>query len=296
MSGGRPSEAADGWLRENLEHSLPFLLVGGCCVALAVWLHGTGLHVFGSRLPIWPLFAGLGVTFAGGGAALSVVEEAGPAPSAPDPARFVVVPRADWEQLVAQLPTIEGAEAPLEEPIPAAPLALARSLAASSGAAISVDPAEVQEASEELLRENPPPTEEPTGTPRSGTPDELHALPPTPAPEPKASFPPTDERPTLVPPGSGGLPARPDESLAELESILTGMGPAAAPAGPSAPSVPSRSTDRCVTCGTLVTAYSEQICVRCDRPLCDACLDLTALEGHPAMCSSCHASVPGPAV
>jgi hypothetical protein len=292
---------ARSWLKENLERSLPFLLGGALCVGLGVWIDVSRAYEGVSRFPFGLLLASVGVVLCGGGSALTLVEEADLTEVGTPRDGYVVVPQAEWERLrgeanVPYVSKVAGA---------ATPVASAGAVGVREGirhpSPVGVDPALVSQVSDDLVRGARATSQPPAPTPESST-----------APGPPAS--------AASPTGPGGIgtpPAlsrsrggtRPLSSLSpapaamdsttlqeaaihEFESVLSELGqaPAAAPTAPSRPP-PSSATDRCVSCGALVTAYSEQICVVCDRPLCDKCLDQTALEAHPAVCAACHGSI-----
>lgn len=306
---GRPrrvrSPGSPSWLRENLEYSFPILLGGALCVGLALWLDATQAHALGSRLPLWPLVGAVGATLVGGGFALTVVEEV-PAAPYPEGDGYLLVERSEWDRL-------QRIAAPARPPSPVPGLgAKAPGAAAASGGApadralpqASIDPRLVEQVSEELLRSVPPlsvpsPSEPPAArAPVPGVTAPAPAAMPSPQPRPVAPPPTTATRPlappaTVVPP-SPPPPAWREDALGEFEAVLSQLDRerASPPAKVGAPRPSSFATDRCVTCGALVSSYSEQICVACDRPLCDRCLDRTALEGHPAVCGNCQGSLP----
>ena len=103
------------WLRENLEHSLPFLVVGAACLGLAIWMRASEVHSFGLRMPLWTLLAAIGVTVGAGGLALTLVEE--PDEHLPEGhSDLVMVEREVWEKLQEEVGSIpEEAPAPSSE-------------------------------------------------------------------------------------------------------------------------------------------------------------------------------------
>jgi hypothetical protein len=275
--GGRPATGRR-WLRDNIEQSLPFVLCGVFCIGVAVWLEATQAHVLGARLPLWPLVAGIGATFAGGGFALTILEEPALAGGVVVPDGYVMVERAEWERRHPELGSGEWAPDVAPETLPAQ-----RSGERSSAApwtAHGFDVAEIREASDDLLQATRPRKETlgEEGVPAISREAKPRFVgPPRPGPPISVELPPT---------------AQGEAALDELESVLSDLGREGATGSPSVGRPrPATTTDRCVACGTEVASYSEQICVACDRPLCDACLDRTAMEGHPAMCPSCSASM-----
>lgn len=242
------------------------------------------LHLLPSRLPFGLLLGAVGGTLLGGGVALTIVEEPEAAPTAV-PEGYVVVERSMWERLQAQEPPpwqedVEpSAELPPTgvEPLPGGAVetgpgptprprgALSHGSAATPGGASGPPPTLAQGLAEAATRAPPAPATPPS-RPSAGA-------APRPAPE--------------------SQPQLHDEMIREFESVLARLRrEPVVPAIPP-PSVyrPSRTTDRCLACGTLVTAYLEQVCVVCDRPLCDRCLDATIVAGHPSVCDGCQGSV-----
>lgn len=285
------------WLRENLARSLPVLVVGGLGVVIAVWLDASHVHLLSSRLPFGLLLGAVGGTLLGGGVALTIVEEPTPA-FAPVPEGYVVVERAAWERLRADL------EPPWQEGVEPTPEVLYPVPGPDAGIGPTTSPvgrSHARVASEEARGTTPrrPPSAPatpaaPPVTP-SGPPPTLavglaeaaapaSAAPPVPPPRPPAGAP----FPASPPP----RPSSHEELIREFEAVLSRLDRAPLPTPRTAtPQRPSRTTDRCLACGALVTAYLEQVCVVCDRPLCDRCLDATIVAGHPSVCEGCQGSV-----
>ena len=283
------------WARENLEHSFPFLLGGAFCVGLAVWLHAAQPAGTGAHLALWALLAAVGVTLGGGGLALTLVDEAAAGPS-PDE-DFVRIPRAEWEAVVGGTVRQETRGTGVRElsegeqpPVPSAD----PTLSAAGPAAAPYDPASVASMSAALLHAQPT-TAGGEGLP--ATPPPLQGPggpPPAPAAPPSGSSsqrvpPPAvgpGSRPTLRPP-QPIPPAWQEDAIKELESVLEQFGKDASAASAAAVARPSPSIDRCIACGAVVSGYSEQACVVCDRPLCDRCLERSVADGHPSVCPLC---------
>jgi len=281
----RPASDRPPSLRENFERSLPVLAGGALCLGVAaVLVHGPA-HLLGLRLPIWPLLGAVGLTLVGGGCALTISEE--PPPAGPDLSggEYVLVNRGVWLDLqsavvqarraaaesVAQPP---WAETPVERNGESAPLWVAPAV---------VDTLAVESASRELLREAHPRTVTPGQQQRTGPSSPPAALGTLPSTQGVAS--PTRPMPTTGP----GAPSGPVAPTQEFASVLSLLERAEASVRTRLHrTAPVGAHDRCISCGISVSAYSEQLCVMCDRPLCDRCVDLTAASGHPQMCDTCH--------
>jgi hypothetical protein len=292
---------SQSWLRQNLEHSLPFILGGALCVGLAVWLHLGPSHAAGSRLSLWILLAAVGVTLAGGGLALTVVDEP-QAQGTPDrEGDYVMVARSEWEQWQSGgAPPPEGAPhaeppQPWDETNPEVVSGSPSPPSAPTGAAY--DPALVATVSEDLLRaQRSPGASGPTGpaevpvaterfeAPQGGGPalGRVPEVPKAPSPAPARGG---EAGPKPRPPIA---PVWQEDAIQELESVLEQFGGemTAKTPRPALPR-PQASIDRCIACGAAVTGYSEQACVVCDRPLCDRCLERSVAEGRPAVCPLC---------
>jgi hypothetical protein len=295
------------WLRENLEHSLPFLLAGALCVGLAVWLHLGPPHLVGSRLSLWMLLAAVGVTLAGGGLALTLVDEPHAQGTVDRAGDYVMVTRSEWEHWQGgSAPPTDGA--PRREPSQPWDESDAEVVGGSpspsptpTGAAY--DPALVATVSADLLRaQRSPAASGPTGpavvpvaaarpeAPQGGgsIPGSAPEVPKAPSPGPARGG---EAGPKPRPPIA---PAWQEDAIHDLESVLEQFGGDATARLPSAaPPRPQASMDRCVACGAAVTGYSEQACVVCDRPLCDRCLEQSVAEGRPAVCPLCPAPPEG---
>jgi hypothetical protein len=288
------------WLRQNLEHSLPFLLAGALCVGLAVWLHLGSPHAVGSRLSLWVLLAAVGVTLAGGGLALTLVDEPQAPMTVEGEGDYVMVTRSEWEQRRSGGPgpaddTLrEGPAQPWDE---SGPTLVAGSPSPSPAPTAAYDPTLVATVSEDLLRAQrfpvaPGPTG-PVGLPvaterpavQEGRVPGPGSSPTTPKAPPAQSVHGREAGPKPHPPIS---PAWQEDAIHELESVLEQFGrdAGARPPGAASPK-PQFSIDRCISCGAVVTGYSEQACVVCDRPLCDRCLERSVAEGRPAVCPLC---------
>jgi hypothetical protein len=308
-----PNSVGDGklrsrsWIRENLEHSLPFILGGALCVGLAVWLHLGQPHVVSSRLSLWILLAAVGVTLAGGGLALTLVDE----PQAQVPpdreGDYVMVTRSEWDQWQSGGAS-PASGAPREEPPQpwdeANPEAVGGSPSPPPApTAAPYDPGLVATASEDLLRaQRPTVAGGPTGPAAASVTTERPEAPPGSVLAPGLALgAPAGPSPGPARGGEAGPTPRPpiapawqEDAIQELESVLEQFGgdATARPTG-AAPQRPQISIDRCIACGAAVTGYSEQACVVCDRPLCDRCLERSVAEGRPAVCPLCPAPPEG---
>jgi hypothetical protein len=291
--GSLPSTSNRGW-KENLEHSLPFLLGGSFCVGLAVWLGLSGAHELGLRHPLWPLLVGIGVTLGGGGIALTLVDESpqGEAPALDD--RYVLVERTEWERWqrsppsVALVPGVSREPGPLGSAAAPFPAGSGAPPSPSPSATPGFDPSLVTQLSEELLRASPS-SETATSPARaqSGATGPRGPVPTAPAPSPRRSTVGKAPRP-------GTSPSSPQSPLAvplnpEIEATLAQLEMEAARALPAARPTPAVANgQRCIGCGAAVAAYSEQACILCERPLCDACLEESISDERPAVCPTCH--------
>lgn len=285
----RSQEPPTGWFRENLERSLPILAGGAVCLgAAAILVHGPA-HALGLRLPLWPLLGAVGFTLMGGGCALTLVEEPaslGPGSPAGD---YVLVNRDVWLQVQAVAARMLEPAVPRVEPAPPVPEPWDEGAAPPRPApALPVNAAVVASVSEQLVSEAR--ASKAGGAPRPAT-----AAAPRAAPVPEQAQ--RYEAAQGVPPGPSPATSRPvrppspapSQPPQELASVLSLLG--RAEASVRSRIVPSRREpvrERCIGCGISVSAYSEQLCVMCDRPLCDRCTDLTAAAGHPQMCDTCH--------
>jgi len=290
---------ARSWLRTNLEHSLPFLVGGGVCIGLAAWMDVSQLHVVSSRLSLWTLFAAVGLTLGGGGVALTLVEEPPVPGQTGEAGDYVLVARAEWEEWRAHQ---ESAHQPwsesTEEEVPVVPAPEpVELLPTTSGPAgpPGYDATLVARASADLLEQArspttpvPPTQGSPTAAPvpTGGSPD-----PRGPAPATRPTGPskePTGTAPGRPPAPPAAPPAWQEEPNPELESVLQQLEHAAALL-PSArtPRPAAAPVERCVSCGGQVTAYSEQSCVVCERPMCDTCLEQSVVDGRPSVCPTC---------
>lgn len=272
--GGRP------WLRENLEHSLPVILAGVLCLGIGVWLGVSQIHATGSRLPLWLLVAAIGVTLIGGGSVLTLIEEVEDvANSRRVPEGYVLVNQNEWVRLRSDQSARfqEGPRDAREYPFPAR----------ISGGSSSVTAGSETKPGPEVA---PAVGIEPTPSPRAGTPTrsstELIGNLASPS-VPRAS-------------AIGGIRVPGPRSTngqrqgtKEFETVLSLLERAEATVRSRMFDEPPRLVqDRCVGCGIPTTSYTEQVCVVCDKPLCDRCLDRTASAGHPQMCYFCHATLP----
>lgn len=290
-------ESDVGALRRRLEGSLPALMGGVLCVGVAALLAVEHLRVDDARIPVWLLIGAVGSILLGGGFVLTLVEEPTPGLALGSPGDYVLVPRATWERFLqspaARVPSTVA-------PPPSTELRGIPSIGTSAGPEPAANPPVpedlVSAVSSEILADARTPSEPPelaaTTTLPSATPPAVAS----PAivrneqrPVPAAPAPPTP--PARAAPGAQLSPPKPPSP--QLESVLTLLERAEA-------SVRSRmgasSTDpvreRCIGCGAPVSTYSEQVCVGCDRPLCDRCIDRTAADGHPQMCDSCSRTFP----
>ncbi len=279
------------WLRSNLEQSLPVLTVGVFCVGLAVWLGSTHLHALGSRMPLWTLVAAVGLTLVGGGSALTLVEEPSEGLSGV-PDGYLLVLQSDWDRLTevpvqpassaATPPVWEEGPAEAEPSVDAVPVTVVP----------EVDPEAVARASADLVS----PALQVTPTSLVGTlAARSVAVEPEPAPASARAGQSALEPSTPIAPKTVPLSVSKDGSdpsaAAEFRDVLSLLERAERSVRSRLAPVPSptQPRDRCTGCGTAVSTYSEQICVMCDRPLCDRCVDRTAEGGHPQMCDACHA-------
>ena len=291
------------WLRENLEHSLPFVLAGAVCIVLAAWLALGMDHAIGVRESFVALLAAVGVTLSVGGAALTLVQEPDPELSAPPGSDLVLVARSEWEEWQrersSRRPPVPSAPRPSVATVPRPPVAPGPITTVPSRVTLPVDAASVARASQQLL----------SGSATSSSPLAVPSIAPPPKAAPAAvkvtARPSTPTPPTrppevvrqVVSPPVVPTPAPPiwqEEPIHELESVLaelqrdeTGL---TARIPRREPTVPS---ERCVGCGGEVTAYSELVCVVCGHALCDTCLEKSVLEQRPAICPKCAPPVHG---
>lgn len=293
------AEPSRSWFRRNLEHSLPFLIVGAVCIGLAVWLAASSPHSGGHRLALWVLLAAVGATIGGGGAALTFVDE----PETPEPVAedgaFVRVSRDVWDRFqqarvaaVAQ-PWDEDTEEVAAPPAAESPGTPEEPAVQTVPDEPTLDPSMVAEASEALLASPPPSVVAPPAPP---PPTPVPAVPPDP---PRAAAPPPPAppaprpAPAPAPVTSSGSsrPAWQEQSIQELESMLAQLEKPAA-SGSAAPSAarPAPGLEPCVGCGAAGNVYSEQVCVVCTGHLCDNCMEQSVADGRPGICPNCHAA------
>jgi hypothetical protein len=295
------------WLRENLEHSLPFVVGGAVCLGLAVAILAGHPHTAPGRPQLWALLAGLGVTLEGGGVVLTIVEDPSEAREGAAAAEYVQVLRSDWERLQPYRGTSteeQGPEEPSEDGYGAGGPAAVPAVASSpSQPSASFDALSVARASDQLLAQPARAVGVPVPPPSSPAPT-ARAEPP-PASAPPSSWPPAPAVQAPTPSTAVRSPPPPpiwqEEPIQELESLLAQL--EAAKAGPDRPvapaavpaTLPSRAPqpmDRCASCGVSTVAYSEQTCVVCGRALCDRCLEQSVAALRPSICPGCHASSP----
>jgi hypothetical protein len=278
------------WWAQNLEHSLPILIAGVAFVGIAIAVHLSYPSGGASRFSLWTLLVAIGIVLAGGGFALTIVEEPEKgtgatdllAESSPD-GEYVRVDRSEWERIRQQAalraPWDESLTAPLSRPmgatarLPAIGTPPAGSANAESADPVSVGSDLVQEISEMLLTSAPP------------------SAPDSPRPQSR--------------PGAEGAPqtpladrlAKPQAAPAAFEE--SGVSAAAASdrrevweeserdVSTSSRPRPSRPpTTSCAGCGGLVREDDDS-CVVCDRPMCSGCHDRAFEEGHPGLCPEC---------
>ncbi len=110
------------------EESLPLLLFGGTCLGLAVYSYLFHTGAFGTRIPLWIYFSGLGAIAVGGGVAAAAVHEdtsASPRPGDRVGEGMVAVPAEEWEAMRSTVravrPFDDVARGPMAPP-PGAPL------------------------------------------------------------------------------------------------------------------------------------------------------------------------------
>jgi hypothetical protein len=312
--GGDPSpdrsvlQTADpgrSWLRTNLEHSFPFLLTSAVLVGTAAWL-GTN-HTSGASpaASLWVLLAALGITVGGGGVALTLVEDP-EAPSGLAPGtEYVLVRRSEWEAWKSSQAPSTSHGSP-KSPLPAAsqpPTRVEPVVATQVPRAPAIDPTVVSRASEQLLAGAPARSSPPTQAVAGSGPSSPSSAPSTIRQGSISSPAPASPPPPVVPPRTTTTPTRPmapvpnwqEEPIRELESVLTELGGDAPHATwPGSVSPPSSAAQRCTCCGAAMTAYSEQACVVCGRPLCDNCLEKSVFEGRPSICTACATPVRHP--
>ncbi len=260
------------WWRENLEHSLPVLIVGGALVGLSVWLAVTAPHGQSGHLPLWPLVLAIGLVLAGSGAALTLVDETG---EAGDDDRFVRVDRADWERLQSSRRTpapwdestiSPAAPAAARAPAPAVPRPRAPAPAPQAASPSAAADDMVRELSALLASEGPSP------------PAPAAAL----APSPISS---------LTPPKAASAPFQPASPAATRPPDPPAKPLAIPPPWSEAPAAPNSPAEKpgpaeCAGCGEPTESWAES-CVTCDRPLCSDCQNESFSEGRPGLCPSC---------
>jgi len=292
----------DSWAGENLEHGLPFILFGTMLVAVGAWLALTHPYTGGSRLSLWVLLATIGVTLGGGGLALTLVDESPTRESPASSSEYVLVRRREWEQLKASRPA-QTVGPPARTTPKTPPGSQSRGVAAGDGtthtASPAIDPALVAKASDELLRasgvslshgsERGPPASVGRRTPPAAPPQRGG-----PAPSPQTPLrtdrPPID-RPWVVPPQP--IPDWQEEPVRELESALAELEREATRAAQVARATrPTAPPELCVSCRRPVSAYSEQACVVCGHPLCEACIEVSVTDERPSICPRCAAPRP----
>ena len=306
--GSVPPEHDRRWLRENLEHSLPFVVGGAVCLALAIAILAGHPHAAPGRPQLWALLAGLGITLEGGGVVLTIVEDPSEAGKGTVADEYIQVLRSDWERLQPYRETPpdeqelgEPSEADYREPGPVVVPAVASS---PTQPPAPFDALSVARASDQLLAQPARAVGASPAPPPSSPTPAARAEPPA-SSAPPSSWPPAPGVQAPTPPAAVRSPPPPpiwqEEPIQELESLLAQL--EAAKAGPDRPiapppspaALPSRApppTDRCVSCGTSTVAYSEQTCVVCGRALCDRCLEQSVLALRPSICPACHTSSP----
>jgi hypothetical protein len=280
-------------LRQNLEHSLPFLAAGVLMVGVGVWFGFSHLHPAGSRGAFWLLVVGLGATLVGGGLALTISEP-------PDDVRgptaygdYVLVPRSDWVRWQEEgYPPFGQAGPGAPEPLPEPPIwqeTEPEGAGPGTTAPMSVAPVSSPALSDTASVPTPPPSVAPAAAapPPSANDSDLIAqvseelLRAPRHPWIEASVPPPPSPPS-------GVPAWREDAIQRLEAELAAIEPETQPPATHAPTpVPPGNMERCISCGGETTSYSEQVCVMCDRPLCDACLERSVAEGRPSVCPYC---------
>lgn len=273
-------------VRENLEYSLPFLIGGVLLIAVGLWFGFAHVHPAGARGAFWLLLVGLGITMLGGGLALTYSEPPESTPSPSLSGDYVRIPRSEWlrwqeegsppfgrppEREIPAWQETEPTSTDRPEPSatpshpPAGP-SVPLSAAPTSGVTTSPPPVAtsglandaelVARVSDELLRAPRDPWNE--------------ATVPSPAPSPSQQ------------------PAWREDPVQLLEAELASLQrEPQAPQVPRGSPVPPRSLERCIGCGSPTTSYSEQVCVMCDRPLCDVCLERSVADGRPSVCPFC---------
>ena len=292
-TGGSPEERglSGPWWRQNLERSLPILLVGVVCLGIALWMYTSHSGPQGTRAPFWALLFAVGLVLALGGVALTLVEEptdeqapeAAPrTPPSEDP-RYVRVDRYEWDRVRRQA----AVNAPWDEslgglhhldaegPIPSAS---ERTTLAATGAIAGVD---IPPESDLLVREisdllvTPPD--------RSSAASDAEAEGSTGIPEPAWPEPRSRSEPEIemvvAPPSPATVAEEPPER--EVWVATRPEPPTTVPTG-----APHRPRPPCVSCGGVVSSMDEN-CVVCDRPMCQACQDRAFNEGRPGLCPEC---------
>lgn len=293
------------WLLENLEHSLPAIIVGTVCVGLGIWFNATEVHALANHPSFWSLLIAAGATIAGGGVALTLVDDETHESPFAVPDGYVVVERSRIEALQQALAARTPRPAPVTPPPESSGAPAPRHTAGVTPAvrpSILVDDRLVRELSENVLREararsqgetsasHPPASG--LGEVRPSTPVDNH--PGTPRRADDSSGATAHPRPPLAPSPSQ-VPPRAIEPAKGLESMLQLLEKGAAQIRPRVRPPISRPMAVCVSCSAPVEAYSEQVCVSCNLPLCDTCLDRSVDAGHPAICPSCEGRSQRPA-
>jgi hypothetical protein len=286
------------------------ILGGVLCIGVAAWIGAAHLRPDDSRLPVWMLLGAVGSVLLGGGFALTLVEEPTTMGSLGSPGDYVLVPRATWERFlqspVARVQPPPPASSPPESPPPSY---------------VSSAPEWVESGTVPVPPVQAPPRpplvrEDLVAAVSSEILAEARSSPPAPTPSASALAP---SSPTPAAPASEGAAAGPLTGPVPMNSPGPGPAPPASAVPPTVAKGPETQLqsvlslleraevtvrsrmvppsgdpvrERCIGCGVPVTTYSEQVCVRCDRPLCDRCIDRTAAEGHPQMCESCSRSFP----
>jgi hypothetical protein len=249
-------------------------------IALGLWLHFTHTGPQ-TRLPFWALLVGIGAVLAGGGLALTLIEEV---PEEEPDDRFVRVDRDVWAKTQEQA----ALHAPWDESLPSPPPPPRRitpmrpNLAPVTDAEAPVEPmiaapssAIVRELSD-LLVGTPPP--------RKPSPPAAPAAPPAAAAPPPAARP----QPPTTPPELGKERGTTTPQIAVVPAYRSAVrpDPYVAPRPVSPPPPAPRRVLSCVGCQKTVDETSDA-CVVCDRPMCSACYDLSFAQGRPGLCPEC---------
>lgn len=290
--------------------ALPLLVVGAVAFAGAyIFSHGTSRLGVG-HVPLWGLFAAIGVVVSGGGVTVLLAGQASDETAEPfyDPRDYVLLRRDEYAELVsdrphepmvavpARVPTWSETEDDLEtEPSPP------EEPPARTRPAIEPSPvftAKVDEAIDEMeqllgeLREQrrvegrvdaPDPVLTPAPAPPA--PVIVRSPPPAPPPSPSASPRPRAAAaaiPAVAPPRES--PARPSTAVAPA---LRATGPS-----PAQPKV-QVSAGICSSCGRRVAVSSRtHKCTVCGGPICSDCVVRARKDGHPEVCTVCAQLLP----